>query len=227
MRDRHEPVPQDPRNRLLTQAAREILRPLGLRQKGRSRTWLDDHGWWIGVVEFQPSAWANGSYLNVGVTWLWHLYHPPEEVYLYFSLSDRIHGFIEYGPRSQFWPEAQRLAALAASQVVALRERLPDLGAAATVLTNEARQIDGWATWEAAVALGLVGDVEGAQRHLAAVVACEDEAEWWQPVKRQAAAWAQLLRGDERAFRKEVRALIRRNRAELSLDPDHPRLAEI
>src|SRR5690242_5082457 len=27
-------------------AAREVLRPLGLVQKGRSRTWLDDHGWW-------------------------------------------------------------------------------------------------------------------------------------------------------------------------------------
>ena len=28
-----------------------MLGPLGLRQKGRSRVWLDDHGWWLIAVE--------------------------------------------------------------------------------------------------------------------------------------------------------------------------------
>src|SRR5256885_11111558 len=56
----------DPHSKLITAAAREILRPLGLFQKGRSRVWLDDQGWWLGVVEFQPSDWSKGSYLNVG-----------------------------------------------------------------------------------------------------------------------------------------------------------------
>lgn len=48
------------------------MRPIGCVQKGRSRTWLDDHGWWVGVVEFQPHAWARGSFLNVGAAWLWY-----------------------------------------------------------------------------------------------------------------------------------------------------------
>jgi hypothetical protein len=34
--------------------------------------WLDDHTWWLVVVEFQPSSWSQGSYLNVGAMWLWH-----------------------------------------------------------------------------------------------------------------------------------------------------------
>lgn len=34
----------------------EVLAPLGVRRRSRSRTWLDDHGWWLGIVEFQPSA---------------------------------------------------------------------------------------------------------------------------------------------------------------------------
>jgi hypothetical protein len=42
-----------------------VLTPLGLTQRGRSRLWLDDHGWWLIVVEFQPSAWSRGSHLNV------------------------------------------------------------------------------------------------------------------------------------------------------------------
>jgi hypothetical protein len=37
-------------------------------QKGRSRIWLDDHGWWIAVVEFQPSDWARRSRGKVAVT---------------------------------------------------------------------------------------------------------------------------------------------------------------
>ncbi|MDG5809477.1 hypothetical protein P9869_44140 [Streptomyces ossamyceticus] len=40
--------------RIITSAARESLKPLGLAQRGRSRLWIDDHGWWLGVVEFTP-----------------------------------------------------------------------------------------------------------------------------------------------------------------------------
>jgi hypothetical protein len=57
--------------RLVIRAARQALQPMWLRQKGRSRTWLDDHGWWLTVVEFQPSGFDHGTYLNVGVNWLW------------------------------------------------------------------------------------------------------------------------------------------------------------
>ena len=52
--------------KIITQAAREILRPKGLVQIGRSRLWTDDHGWWLINVEFQPSGVSKGSYLNVG-----------------------------------------------------------------------------------------------------------------------------------------------------------------
>jgi hypothetical protein len=63
---------QHPHTKLLIAAARDVLRPIGLTQKGRLRTWLDDLGWWLGVVEFQSSSWSRGSYLNVGVNWLWN-----------------------------------------------------------------------------------------------------------------------------------------------------------
>jgi hypothetical protein len=58
-------------NRDIAMAARSVLRPIGCVQKGRSRTWLDDRGWWVGVIEFQPSGWSKGSYLNVGACFLW------------------------------------------------------------------------------------------------------------------------------------------------------------
>src|SRR5436309_1568598 len=80
-------VAQPPHTKLLTAAARSVLRPLGLQQRGRSRLWLDDHGWWVVVVEFQPSGWSIGSYLNVGAMWLWF-----EKDYISFDYGSRIEG---------------------------------------------------------------------------------------------------------------------------------------
>ena len=57
--------------RLIDEAARRHLRPLGLRQRGRSRLWFDDRGWSLITVEFQPGR-GLGTCLNVAATWLWY-----------------------------------------------------------------------------------------------------------------------------------------------------------
>src|SRR5262249_20811083 len=96
-------------SKLITAAARTILRPLGLFQKGRSRTWLDDRGWWVGVVEFQPSSWSRGSYLNVGCMWLWDVKN-----YVSFDEGYRVESFAEYQDDDQFRQAATDLANRAA-----------------------------------------------------------------------------------------------------------------
>src|SRR4051794_17890349 len=40
---------------LIATAARDAFGRVGLRQRGRSQCWSDDHGWWLINVEFQPS----------------------------------------------------------------------------------------------------------------------------------------------------------------------------
>ena len=99
----------NPHSRLITAAAREVLRPLGLFQKGRSRTWLDDRGWWLGVVEFQPSSFSKGSYLNVGAMWLWHR----TIKHIQFDVGHRVAdvGYVEFESEAQFAPEAEKFAA--------------------------------------------------------------------------------------------------------------------
>lgn len=57
-------------NKIIQAVAKKALSPLGLRRDGKSRVWYDDHGWWAIVVEFQPSSWGRGSYLNVGLSWM-------------------------------------------------------------------------------------------------------------------------------------------------------------
>lgn len=57
-------------NKQIRQIAGAVLKPQGLFQKGNSRIWIDDNGWFLILVEFQPGSWAGGSYLNVGIHYL-------------------------------------------------------------------------------------------------------------------------------------------------------------
>jgi hypothetical protein len=214
-----------PHARLITQAARSILRPAGLVQRGRSRLWLDDHGWWTITVEFQPSGFSKGSYLNVGVTWLWQTTDAP---HFSFDLSGRVEEFVDYKSDDQFRSEARRLAMRALEEVKRLRLKLPDLNAAADLLEEKAsRRPIGWPAWNAAVALGLGGPGERSAAMFAHVVASDDDREWWRPVMRQAATWQRLVVDDHQLFSKEVKAVVRRTRLALRLPPNHARLADV
>ena len=80
-------------SKLITQAAKTVLQPMGLFQKGKSRIWIDDNDWFFTVVEFQPSGFAKGSHLNIAVFFLWHetdhlAYH------FHYGTSPRVNNFV-------------------------------------------------------------------------------------------------------------------------------------
>jgi hypothetical protein len=200
--------------KLLNRAAREFLRPLGLTQKGRSRTWLDDHGWWLGVVEFQP-GFGKGSYLNVGATFLWNPSHD-DDPYLSFDLGYRVEEFHPFEDASQFEPLARALAQRAADEARALRARLPDVAAAATVLAAAAEGDDGWPAWHAAIALGLAGRRREAAMMFDRVIALDDDRDFWRRAQREAERLQPML-DDEESFRAEIEARIDRRRRALKL----------
>lgn len=220
-------MPTDPANLLLQHAAREVLRPLGLVQKGRSRIWWDDHGWWVINVEFQPSGFGKGSYLNVGIGWLWA---PEARPYVPFNVGYRVEGFWQYESAEQWEPVARRLAERAAAEVVSYRDLVPDLRAAAAVCVREDLEykdgLIGWHTWYAAVASGLVGDIARAGNRFEAVAHSSDDAAFWQPVRERAVAWGDLVAHDHDAFVDGVRTQVAANRAALRLNPVHPRLSQ-
>ena len=106
---------------------------MGLTQKGRSRTWVDDHGWWVIVVEFQPLGYSVGSYLNVGACWLWQ--PRSEDASLHFDEGHRVqHSFTAFESEQQFLAAATGLAETASQEVLALRERFDSPGAAVSLL---------------------------------------------------------------------------------------------
>lgn len=72
-------------NRLLKKVANGVFTPLGLVQHGSSRTWFDDHGWWVVTVQFDASGFGKGSYLRVGTSPLWM---PTDYIGIAYELRD-------------------------------------------------------------------------------------------------------------------------------------------
>lgn len=107
-------------SKLITEAAKHHLKPLGAYQKGRSRIWLTDNGWHLCVIEFQPSSWGKGSYLNVGAHFLWQ-----QTDGITFDFGYRKEEFADFRNEAQFAAEADKLAKRAAEELTILRQRLP------------------------------------------------------------------------------------------------------
>ncbi len=217
---------QHPHTKLINAAARETLRPLGLLQEGRSRTWLDDQAWWLGIVEFQPSDWTRGSYLNVGVNWLWNLkdWHSFDFGYR-VDEPGRGQMFFEYESDEQFAPLAHKLAMVAAERVTHYRQLFPTPEQAAATLKGAVAD-DLERSLDAGVALGLVGEANAAAAMFDRYISwfeSGEEAEWRSDDDEPLYERARMLRDlapDTSAFRKRIRADVKETRTLLKLNPD-------
>jgi hypothetical protein len=204
-------------DRIIADAAKTALGPLGFRRMGRSRTWLADQGWWLTVVEFQPSAWSKGSYLNVAAHWLWS-----ETGALSFDFGGRIAEHVEYLTEAQFVPAAALLAESAAVEAQRLVETFDGLSEAAKVLLEA--QIKhmpghlhpGWSDYNAGVAAALVGRAEDATKMFARIL--NSPAPPSSMLHPAAERMAHLV-AEPLELRKEVITLIKHQREALRLSP--------
>lgn len=200
-------------NQILNKTARDILRPLGIKQRGRSRTWIDDHGWWIVVIEFQPSGWARGSYLNVGVMWLWR-----DQDYISFDLDYRKKGFIEFQNERQFVQAAEELSHLAASEATRHRELFPNVKAAADYYLSDENESNGfWPSFNAGIACGLAGYTDEAKRFFSRVNTDGDDRDWVVRAAETAANYQERIE-DSVGFRRHILRIIKKTQAALHLE---------
>jgi hypothetical protein len=203
---------QNEHGQLIAAAAKAALAPLGCKRKGQSRLWISDERYWLITVEFQPSAWSKGSYLNVRPAWLW----------LRLGANDsfpRPADYIEFENAEQFTPLIENMTAIAAQTILAFRAKFRTL---AYVNRHFAERItgDGWPVYRAAVTAGLVGDTETA-RHLFRRMEVWDTKNWepWMKLKSESAAMAALL-DDPEQFRSVLLATITSKRVAFGLPPD-------
>jgi hypothetical protein len=197
-------------NLILNKAARDVLRLLGMFQKGKSRSWIDDHGWWLGFVEFQPSSWSKGSYLNVGPMFLTY----PKDFFS-FSHSYRKESHIEYETDEQFTPKAAWLARRASEEIKLLRDKYPDLKRAAEVLVEEIKE-DPWRCYYAATLCGLAGMKEVAQGLFERVVFDPDDRDW--AIKRKEITTRLIVSLDDpKKYKAKMVEFIKETRTALKL----------
>lgn len=215
------PIPAH--QRILSRLPTDHLRPAGLVRRGRSRTWLDDHGWWVGVVALEPSGFSPGTHLRVGVTWPFTLEADPD-----LALDDarQVGPFVPHEPDDRFAAAVERLLVAGLEEVYRRRHLLATPGAAAEHLATRADH-GGWPAWDAACLHGLGGDTGRAARLFEAVASSDDDRAWWLPVRERAAAWRALVESDPVAFRGELGDVVRASRSGLGLAPDHPGLAAL
>lgn len=106
-------------NKIINAAAKKILAPEGLFRVGSSRTWLDDNGYFVIQIEFQLSLYDKGSYLNVGISFLWEASAALNET-LAFNIGYRVDngGYVSYiDDEAAFSEEMEHFAELAMNKV--------------------------------------------------------------------------------------------------------------
>ena len=106
-------------NKIINAAAKKILTPEGLFRVGSSRTWLDDNGYFVIQIEFQSSSYDRGSYLNVGISFLWEASAGLNET-LAFYIGYRVNEaeYVSYtGDDAVFTEKMERFAEVAMKKV--------------------------------------------------------------------------------------------------------------
>lgn len=199
--------------KLIAAAAKAALSPLGCVRKGQSRVWYSDQRFWVIGIEFQPSGWSKGSYLNIKKKYLWHL-------------SPGYHGtyrpvdFIAFESPEQFSPLIANMADIAAREVAAMASRLktPE-HFRACLLTTPLR--DGWPVYHATISSWLMGDLELTEKLL------QRMAEWptygydWQfRLKTHSANFAAMLKQPTECFA-HILDTIQQSRKLIGLAPDN------
>ena len=106
-------------NNIINAAAKKILVPEGLFRVGSSRRWIDDNGYFVVQIEFQPGAYDKGSYLNVGISFLWEASEELNDI-LAFNIGHRVDkaGYVFYtGNDADFAEKMEYFAEIAMEKV--------------------------------------------------------------------------------------------------------------
>jgi hypothetical protein len=207
---------QNEHGRLIAAAAKAALAPIGCKRVRQSRFWYSDEGFWTVSIEFQPSGWAKGSYLNVGANWLWY----PKSGWG-FSEDARVEdiGFIKFENAEQFTPLIADMAARAAQEVLLRREKYKSLNDIYRHLLPRAAR-NGMAVYHAAVAAGLVDDMATARQLFHRLETWDTRGyDWQEEIRGNGAALAKIAH-DPITFRSAVVAIIAEVRSRLRLPPD-------
>ena len=161
-------------SKIIAKVAKQKLKPLGILQKGKSRVWLDDRGWFTTVIEFQPSSWARGAYLNIGANFHWY-----KTEHFGFDLGDRVENFIEYKNDEQFTAEMEKFCNLIIKKVLEIRENLKTVFSAKRIIIKHSFESEElWGNYHKGIICGLTGDFDELNKFYSDILKQDSIRQW-------------------------------------------------
>ena len=165
------------------------------------------------VVEFQPSVWSRGSYVNVGCMWLWNT-----KQQLSFDVGHRVNGFFAFENEKQFGPVADRLAVGALEKVGEYRRLFRSIHNVSNYYFENAPK-NFWPCFDAAIAHSLAGQAEASRRVLATCLDGTDDDPMWLKEARSDAQSLVASVGDVQRMRDIISDRVMKTRSQQHLPP--------
>jgi hypothetical protein len=159
-------------NKYLKVFVKERLSPYGIVQKGQSRTFLLDKGWYVIVIEFQNSGWSKGTYLNIGVDFNFY----PREYYS-FSYGYREADFNAFENEQQFKTVLIQLCDITIKKIQALEKQFRNIPLSIKTL-EKVKNIDYWRTFELALLNALVSNFDLSKKLLNEIIKAKCDRDW-------------------------------------------------
>ena len=208
---------QNKHGKLIAAVAKAALLPLDCRRIGQSRCWISDERFWYIFIEFQPSAWSKGTYTNGTPIWLFLQRWGGEAAH-------RVANYIKFEGVEQFGPLVEKMANLAAAEVVALRTKFRTPLDVHRFFASHLSYAGNF--YRAAITAGLVGDIALA-RQLFTRMKTLDTSKYGPHIKNLQADCAKLaaLLDDPIRYRSAILETIAARRQARHLPPD-PRCLE-
>lgn len=162
----------EPHAKIINAVAKRILAPQCFFRKGSSRVWLQDNGWFLTVVEFQPSGYSKGTYLNVAMNFLWGKPLSEGAHVLSLDYGDRVmppdvpEMFVSYTGDDVLFTYQVEMMANAALRITYGYKKCTDLGYARKLICAGEPITAGWYEYDRAMLCFLAGDVKEGLRHM-------------------------------------------------------------
>ncbi len=175
-------------NKIINQVAKTFFGPLNIQRKGKSRLWFEDNGWFLTIIEFQPSSYSRGTYLNLGVS-----FNNYPNGHFSYDLGGRMEGFVEAENISDFESELTNLIEKSIPLVNKYRMGLDRTKSPGSFIRGQldiqSLKDTGWSNYHIGFAYLIENEVELAKEHLRQVVASDDQRAW----AKERAKYAQNL----------------------------------
>lgn len=203
-------LPLKPHEKIISNTTREVLRPAGLDQKGTSRLWYLDCGWYACFAEFQPVSNRQGTTLNFGISWLWY----PQEHWS-FDVYNRAPEFFEYEEDESFRSCVLALSNQAVEYCTRTKAAIKTPADAYVLVENHKKKTD-WHAFHLAILAGL-DDHADVARSLFDAAYLHQAQFAWQIERNEVIETLKRKLTDLQSFRRCINARITESRTMLRL----------